>query len=99
MSQLSEQEIVRREKLKNIRALGIDPYPANLYPVDHTSQEVKDTFEEAGNGFGRTFDFRYFPIRIDFILVDQAFEVNNFKVLEEKLSDHYPIIAKINLHK
>lgn len=46
MSQLSEQEIVRREKLKNIRALGIDPYPANLYPVDHTSQEVKDTFEE-----------------------------------------------------
>ena len=44
--QLSEQEIVRREKLKNIRALGIDPYPANLYPVDHTSQQVKDNFEE-----------------------------------------------------
>ena len=44
--QLSEQEIVRREKLKSIRALGIDPYPANLYPVDHTSKQMKETFEE-----------------------------------------------------
>ena len=69
------------------------------YVYKEIKGELKDTFEEAGNGFGRTFDFRYFPIRIDFILVDQAFEVNNFKVLEEKLSDHYPIIAKINLHK
>lgn len=46
MSQLSEQEIVRREKLKNLRALGIDPYPANLYPVDHTSKQIKQDFVE-----------------------------------------------------
>lgn len=44
--QLSEQEIVRREKLKNLRALGIDPYPANLYPVDHTSKQIKQAFTE-----------------------------------------------------
>ncbi|MCK0107670.1 lysine--tRNA ligase [Flavobacteriaceae bacterium S0825] len=44
--QLSEQEIVRREKLKNLRALGIDPYPANLYPVDHTSKQIKQDFTE-----------------------------------------------------
>ncbi|MCB0463085.1 MAG: lysine--tRNA ligase [Flavobacteriaceae bacterium] len=46
MSQLSEQELVRREKLKNIRALGIDPYPANLYPVNHTSKQIKQDFAE-----------------------------------------------------
>ncbi len=46
MSQLSEQEIVRREKLKSLRALGIDPYPANLYPVDNTSKEIKQDFAE-----------------------------------------------------
>ena len=46
MSQLSEQELVRREKLKNIRALGIDPYPANLYPVSHTSKQIKQDFAE-----------------------------------------------------
>jgi len=60
---------------------------------------LKDSFEEAGNGFGRTFDFKYFPVRIDFILVDESFEVNSFKVYEEELSDHYPIRAKISLHK
>jgi len=44
--QLSEQEIIRRKKLDDLRALGIDPYPANLYPVSHTSKQVKDGFEE-----------------------------------------------------
>ena len=46
MSQLSEQELVRREKLKNLRALGINPYPAPLFPVSHTSQQIKDNFSE-----------------------------------------------------
>ena len=46
MSQLSEQELVRREKLKNLRALGINPYPANLYPVSHLSKQIKQDFAE-----------------------------------------------------
>ena len=44
--QLSEQELVRREKLGKLRALGIDPYPAALYPVDHTSKQVKENYQE-----------------------------------------------------
>jgi len=44
--QLSEQEIIRREKLNALRELGINPYPANLYPVDHTSKQIKDSFQE-----------------------------------------------------
>ena len=44
--QLSEQEIVRREKLSKLRELGINPYPANLYPVNHTSKQIKETFAE-----------------------------------------------------
>ncbi len=46
MSQLSEQEVVRREKLTKLRALGINPYPANLYPVNHTSKQIKQGFVE-----------------------------------------------------
>jgi lysyl-tRNA synthetase class II len=46
MSQLSEQEIVRREKLSKLRELGINPYPADLYPVTHTSAKVKSGFLE-----------------------------------------------------
>jgi lysyl-tRNA synthetase class 2 len=44
--QLSEQEIIRREKLQALRNLGINPYPADLYPVKHTSKAIKDNFEE-----------------------------------------------------
>jgi lysyl-tRNA synthetase class 2 len=44
--QLSEQEIIRREKLSALRQLGINPYPADLFPVNHTSKQVKDSFEE-----------------------------------------------------
>ena len=46
MAVLSEQEQVRREKLQALRELGINPYPAPLYPVDHTSAEIKATFTE-----------------------------------------------------
>ena len=44
--QLSEQELVRREKLVKLRALGINPYPADLFPVDHTSKQIKTNFED-----------------------------------------------------
>lgn len=43
---LSEQEIIRREKLAQLQALGIDPYPAALYPVTHHSIQIKNTFTE-----------------------------------------------------
>ena len=44
--QLSEQEQVRREKLTQLRNLGINPYPANLFPVDTMTSEIKKQFEE-----------------------------------------------------
>lgn len=43
---LSEQELVRREKLTALRALDINPYPAELFPVDHTSKQIKESFKE-----------------------------------------------------
>jgi lysyl-tRNA synthetase class 2 len=44
--QLSEQEVVRREKLAKLRDLGINPYPADLFPVDTSSKEIKADFTE-----------------------------------------------------
>ena len=43
---LSEQEVVRREKLAALRKMNINPYPADLFPVDHTSKEIKENYEE-----------------------------------------------------
>lgn len=61
--------------------------------------DLVDTFVKAGNGFGRTYDFKYFPVRIDFILADPDFKVNHFKAYDKKLSDHYPILTKLSLEK
>jgi lysyl-tRNA synthetase class 2 len=44
--QLSEQEVIRREKLIKLREIGINPYPAALYPVDATSKTIKEAYIE-----------------------------------------------------
>ncbi|MFM9709627.1 hypothetical protein, partial [Streptomyces galilaeus] len=44
--ELSEQEIVRRNALNELRRLGIEPYPAAEYPVDAYTDEIKATFDD-----------------------------------------------------
>ena len=46
MSELSEQELIRREKLEKLVSLGINPYPADLFPVNHTSKGIIKDFKE-----------------------------------------------------
>ncbi|RYD58984.1 MAG: lysine--tRNA ligase [Sphingobacteriales bacterium] len=43
---LSEQEVVRREKLRELQSLGIDPYPAPLFEVTHTAKDIKDNYTD-----------------------------------------------------
>lgn len=45
-SHLSEQELIRREKLAKLQEAGIDAYPAPLYPVTHYSADIKDHYTE-----------------------------------------------------
>ena len=43
---LSEQEQIRREKLNKLKSLGINPFPANLFPLNTNSKEINLNFEE-----------------------------------------------------
>ncbi|NRB83032.1 MAG: endonuclease/exonuclease/phosphatase family protein [Winogradskyella sp.] len=72
---------------------------AYSYTFDQiTGDDLIDTFAEAGSGFGKTFEFKYFPMRIDFVLADKEFQVNGFKTYNDiKLSDHYPVVATLSL--
>lgn len=45
LEELSEQEIIRRQSLDELRKLGIDPYPAAMYPVTHTTEDIISNFE------------------------------------------------------
>ena len=44
--ELSEQEIVRRESLKKLQDLGVNPYPAEKYEVNVTAQEIANNYEQ-----------------------------------------------------
>ncbi len=41
---LSEQEVIRREKMAELRAMGIDPFPAPLFEITHTAEQIKRDF-------------------------------------------------------
>ena len=46
MAQLSEHELIRREKLSKLIALGVNPYPAELFSVSHNSEQIKLDFKK-----------------------------------------------------
>lgn len=48
---LSEQEIIRRNSLEELRALGINPYPAEKFEINTNTEEIKDLFDEAKGNF------------------------------------------------
>jgi endonuclease/exonuclease/phosphatase family metal-dependent hydrolase len=68
------------------------------YVYKEIKGDLQDAFKVAGNGFGRTYDFKFFPTRIDFILVDNAFQIDSFKTFDIQYSDHFPVMANISLH-
>lgn len=47
--QLSEQELIRREKLAQLQELGIDPFPAPLFPVNTTAAYIKENYKGEEN--------------------------------------------------
>ena len=55
------------------------------------SKGMKDSFLAKGAGFGSTYQFPYFPLRIDYILTDPKMKTISFKTHSIKLSDHKPI--------
>lgn len=69
------------------------------YVYKEIKGDLKDAFKEDGNGFGRTYEFKFFPVRIDYIFYDPNIELTSFKTFDKKLSDHYPIMARFNLHQ
>ena len=49
MAKLSEQELIRREKLDGLKKMGIDPYPAAQFPVNFYAKDLPDNYTEEKN--------------------------------------------------
>lgn len=59
--------------------------------------DLQDSFEEAGSGFGKSYDFRYYPARIDYIFADKKFEIKHFDNFPQVIdSDHFPILSVLS---
>ena len=60
--------------------------------------KLQDTFEEAGSGFGKTYNFKYYPARIDYIFVDKKMKVKSFENFPNFVnSDHYPVMTRLSM--
>ena len=58
--------------------------------------DLNDSFLEKGKGFGRSYSFKDFPFRIDYIFVDKDITILNHKNYNEHYSDHYPVMATVS---
>ncbi len=100
----------RRIQSDRIRAeIDKSPYPVivngdfndvpNSYSYYTIGKGMKNAFVEKGGGLGRTFSGISPVLRIDHIYVDQRMDVLQFKLVKERLSDHFPIIADVQMGK
>jgi endonuclease/exonuclease/phosphatase family metal-dependent hydrolase len=69
---------------------------AYSWAYKNLKNDLKDSFLEAGNGFGKTFNFKGFPLRIDFIFTDNDINIINHKNYKDRYSDHYPVMATVS---
>ncbi|MFZ1368729.1 MAG: endonuclease/exonuclease/phosphatase family protein [Ferruginibacter sp.] len=100
----------RQLQAERIRAeIEKSPYPVivsgdfndvpNSYAYYTIGKGMKNAFVEKGSGLGRTFSGISPVLRIDNIFVDEEMEVLQFNLIKKKLSDHFPIIADVQLVK
>lgn len=67
------------------------------YVYRHIKSDLNDCFEEAGNGFGQTYKFKYYPARIDYIFASKKMKVKSFKTFTKfENSDHFPIMTRLS---
>lgn len=63
----------------------------------HLRNDLKDSFLEAGKRSGKTYELKNLPLRIDYILTDKSIKVLNHKTYKVEFSDHFPIMASLEI--
>jgi endonuclease/exonuclease/phosphatase family metal-dependent hydrolase len=110
LSKVKQAFFYRSEQAKEIASvIQQSPYPVvvcgdlNDSPASFAyhmlSRNLTDAFLEKGTGIGATYN-AFLPLyRIDYILLDPKLSVEQFKIFDSNLSDHYPVSAVIAFHK
>ena len=108
ISKFKKGFLKRQVQADRIRAeIDKSPYPVivtgdfndvpNSYAYHTIGGNMNNAFVEKGRGLGRTFSGISPVLRIDNIFVDRKMDVLQFSLLKKKLSDHFPVIADVEM--
>lgn len=68
------------------------------YAVTQLTKSLKNTFKEQGTGLGRTYNGKFPNFQIDYIATTKELKVYNHRIIEAKLSDHFPVRSDLALN-
>lgn len=68
------------------------------YAVTQLTKSLKNTFKEQGTGLGRTYNGKFPNFQIDYIAATNEFKVLNYRIIQAKLSDHFPVRSDLRLN-
>jgi endonuclease/exonuclease/phosphatase family metal-dependent hydrolase len=105
---LKKAFIKRGEQVAKIKAHASQcPYPYVItgdfndtpasYAVNQMAKGLKNAFREKGSGLGRTYNGDFPNYQIDYIMATSHFNVTGYRIIEKKLSDHYPVCVDLVL--
>lgn len=67
------------------------------YAVTQMTKSLNNTFVEQGTGLGRTYNGKFPNFQIDYISATKSIKVMNHRIIEAKLSDHFPVRSDLRI--
>lgn len=96
-NQVDEMKIhMRNCNIPYIIAGDFNDTPAS-YAVTQLTSSLNNSFIEAGSGFGRTYNGKFPNFQIDYIATTKNIDVLNYRIIEAKLSDHFPVRSDLKI--
>lgn len=96
----AKQAAILRSEIDRTQMPVIVAGDFNDIPVSYTYNvirgDLQDAFLKKGSGFGRTFSAISPTLRIDYILPDNHFTVEDFSILRRRGFDHFPVMARLS---
>lgn len=107
VSKIKRAYSLRSQQADSVRAsIDTSKYPVivcgdfndvpNSYSYFKIRGNLQDAFLQKGSGIGRTFQFISPTLRIDYLMADKKFKINQFTKLDYKYSDHYPQMMDVS---
>lgn len=88
---------IRESPVKSIVTGDFNDTPMS-YTYSRLKRGNRDSFVEAGRGFGGTYTVLRPFVRIDYVLYPSCFKAVSHKVVKKQLSDHYPVVTELKIN-